>query len=52
MKGYVKMAIILLNHGASKYLKNSEEKSPEQVAIDNNHEDFAQLMNELFQNGR
>ena len=49
MKGHIEMAKLLLNNGASKHLKNSEAKTPEQVAIDNNHEDIAKLINELFQ---
>ena len=49
MKGHIEMAKLLLINGASKHLKNSDDKSPEQVAIDNNHEDIAELINELFQ---
>ena len=52
MKGHIEMAKLLLNNGASKHLKNSEAKIPEQVAIDNNHEDIAKLINELFQKGQ
>ena len=52
MKGHIEMAKLLLNNGASKHLKNSDDKSPEQVAIDNNHEDIGKLINELLQKGQ
>ena len=44
--GNFEMTRFLLSQGASKVLKNSDDKTSEQVAIDNNHEEIAKVIAE------
>ena len=46
--GNLKMTRFLLSQGASKVLKNSDDKTPEQVALDNNHEEIAKVIADYF----
>ena len=48
--GHLDMTRFLLSQGASKLLKNSEDKTPEQVAMDNNFGEIAKVIADYSSN--
>jgi len=49
-KGHMNMTRFLLSQGASKLLINSDDKTPEQVAMDNNFEEIAKVIADYSSN--